>query len=113
MEWQELPEVQDCCIVRYRPGVDIQYQSNWELAHRWLKQEAELLHERFSPCIKALPVLDSPAEENAAEEFPGEDKTDDLWQNGCWRLGGSAGITTLPRHKRDSSICGEPPVTQV
>jgi len=58
MEWQELPEGQDCRIVKYKENVDVMDKSNWAEALAWLKTEAEQLHSAFSPQIKALPVFD-------------------------------------------------------
>ena len=76
LEWMELPEGQDCRIVRYHSGVNLQDQSGWEEAHKWLKQEAEAFHKAFSHRIKALPVLGSTAEENGAGGFPEQDEVD-------------------------------------
>jgi uncharacterized protein DUF4268 len=70
LEWMELPEGQDCRIVRYHSRVDLQNQSGWEEAHGWLKQEAEVFYKAFSHRIKALPVLGGTAEENGAGEYP-------------------------------------------
>lgn len=78
LEWMELPEGQDCRVVRYHPGVDIQDQSSWGAAHQWLKQKAELFHGTFSPRIKALPVLDSTVEDDGPVGFSEQDDTDDI-----------------------------------
>jgi hypothetical protein len=43
---------------------NIHNQSNWENAHRWLKEEAELFHRTFATRIKTLPALDGVAEDN-------------------------------------------------
>jgi hypothetical protein len=67
LEWQELPEGQDCRIIDYRADVDITEQSEWEEAYRWLKDKAELFHKTFSPRVKALPVLGSSTEDGASE----------------------------------------------
>lgn len=72
--WMELPEGQDCRIVRYHSGMDLQDQSGWEEAHKWLKREAELFHMAFSERIKALPVLGGTPEENGAAEYPLQDE---------------------------------------
>lgn len=65
LQWQELPDGQDCRIVRYRQGVNITEKANWEDAFRWLQNEAQLFHKAFSTCIKALPIED---EEEEPEE---------------------------------------------
>lgn len=62
LEWQDLPDAQDCRIVLYRSGVDVSDRANWEAAFAWLKSEAELFHNTFSPRIRALPILDVDAE---------------------------------------------------
>lgn len=62
LEWQELPDGQDCRIVLYRAEVDISDEANWADAFAWLKSEAELFHNTFSPRIRALPLLDVEAE---------------------------------------------------
>lgn len=59
LDWQRLPEGQDCRIIRYREGTDVTEQSQWDDAYRWLKEKGELFHTSFSPRIKALPPLDS------------------------------------------------------
>lgn len=61
LEWQELPDGQDCRIVLYRSGINISDKSNWDDAFVWLKSEAELFHKTFSPRIRALPLLDGVA----------------------------------------------------
>jgi hypothetical protein len=68
LEWQELPEKQDCRIIVHRTDVDITEQSEWEVAHRWLKDKAELFHNTFSPRVKALPVLGGSTEDGASED---------------------------------------------
>lgn len=55
LEWQELPDRRDCRIVLYRWGVDVADKTTWDDAYAWLKSEAELFHNTFSPRIKALP----------------------------------------------------------
>ena len=78
LEWQELPDGQDYRIIRYRPKMDITDQTEWEDTHRWLKNEAELFHNTFSPRIKTLPALDGLVEEDGVEEFSEDDETDNL-----------------------------------
>jgi len=65
LKWMELPDGQDCRIVRFKQPVDLRDQANWEQAHAWLKDQAEHFHRTFSPRIKALPSLDEVGEEEA------------------------------------------------
>jgi hypothetical protein len=67
LDWQELPEGQDCRIVLYRLDMDISAKSNWEEAFAWLKSEAETFHKAFSNRIKALPILDAATEDEDHE----------------------------------------------
>lgn len=71
LEWQELPEGQDCRIVLYQHDIDISQKSNWENAFEWLKTKAELFHKAFSSRIKALVIpedeLEGESEINANE----------------------------------------------
>jgi uncharacterized protein DUF4268/uncharacterized protein DUF4357 len=55
LDWQELPNKQDCRIVLYRWDIDIADKSAWGDAYAWLKSQAELFYITFSPLIKALP----------------------------------------------------------
>jgi hypothetical protein len=55
LDWQELPDKQDCRIVLYREGVDVLDKTTWNDASAWLKSEAELFHRTFSPLVEALP----------------------------------------------------------
>lgn len=55
LEWQELPDKQDCRIVLYRWDIDITDKSTWQAAYVWLKAEAELFYKTFHPIIKGLP----------------------------------------------------------
>jgi hypothetical protein len=65
LEWQELPEGQDCRIVLYRSNLDLTNKTAWNECFNWLKKEAELFHKVFSSRIKALPIED---EADDAEE---------------------------------------------
>lgn len=55
LEWEELPSRGASRIVLYRPGIDITDKSTWNDSYTWLKSEAELFHQTFTPRIKALP----------------------------------------------------------
>jgi hypothetical protein len=55
VEWQELPEGQDCRIIQYREG-DSKNKNNWESLHQWLKDRSEAFYRVFSPIIKSLPL---------------------------------------------------------
>lgn len=55
LDWQELPEKQDCRIILYRYNVDISDKKNWNDAYAWLKSEAELFYNTFVPLIGVLP----------------------------------------------------------
>ena len=47
LDWQELPEGQDCRIIQYRDG-DSKNKSSWPELHKWLKDRAELFYTAFS-----------------------------------------------------------------
>ena len=53
LDWQELPEGQDCRIKQVRKG-DSKNKSSWEELHKWLKERSENFHAVFSPRIKKL-----------------------------------------------------------
>ena len=56
LDWQELPEGQECRIIKRRDG-DTKNREEWSQLHLWLKENAEAFHNVFSPRIKDL-VLD-------------------------------------------------------
>jgi len=58
LDWQELPDGQDCRIIQYREG-DTKKESNWPEIHAWLKDRAEALHAVFAPRVKALRLDES------------------------------------------------------
>ena len=58
LEWQELPEGQDCRIIQYHDG-NSKNESEWGTLHEWLKDRAESFYKEFSPRIKKLVLLDS------------------------------------------------------
>lgn len=53
LEWQELPDGQDCRIIQYREG-DTTDKSSWPELLDWLMNAAESFHAEFSPRIKRL-----------------------------------------------------------
>ncbi len=53
LDWQELPEGQDCRIIQYRDG-DTKNISTWPELHKWLKERAESFYHVFSPIVKHL-----------------------------------------------------------
>ena len=57
LDWQELPEGQDCRIRQYRDG-DSKKKSEWAELHEWLKDRAEAFHKEFGPRVKALKLED-------------------------------------------------------
>jgi len=57
LEWQELPEGQDCRIIQYRDG-DSKSKPSWPELHQWLKDRSESFHKVFSPLIKSLDLND-------------------------------------------------------
>lgn len=58
IEWQELPDKQDCRIVLYKYDIEIRDRGNWQNAYGWFKENAEKFHKTFSPIIRSLPDLD-------------------------------------------------------
>ena len=57
LEWQELPEGQDCRIIQYHDG-DSKKNKTWPELHSWLKDRSESFHKVFSPIIKRLVIND-------------------------------------------------------
>lgn len=57
LEWQELPEGQDCRIIQYHDG-DAKNEREWPKMHEWLKERAESFYREFSPRIKQLDLSD-------------------------------------------------------
>ncbi len=57
LEWQELPEGQDCRIIQYRDG-DSKNKHTWPELHQWFKDRAEAFYNGFSPAIKKLNLND-------------------------------------------------------
>lgn len=60
LEWQELPEGQDCRIIQYHDG-DSKDRTQWATLHEWLKGRAEMFYEVFSPRIRSLDLNGSSA----------------------------------------------------
>ena len=53
LDWQELPDGQDCRIIQYRDG-DSKKQKEWPELHEWLKDRVESFHGVFGPRVKTL-----------------------------------------------------------
>lgn len=53
LSWQELPEGQDCRIIKYRTG-NTKNNKDWPEIHQWLMEQAEAFFTTFSPRIKNL-----------------------------------------------------------
>jgi hypothetical protein len=58
LDWQELPEGQDCRIVDYLKDFDPRNRSEWERGFRWLKKRAEEFRSIFGPRVRAIPGMD-------------------------------------------------------
>lgn len=71
LEWQELPDGQDCRVVLYKSNFDPTDRTAWKDGFSWLKKESELFHKVFSPRIKALPIED---DEDDDSEGKGNDQ---------------------------------------
>jgi hypothetical protein len=55
LDWQELPEGQDCRIALYMDG-DIRDREAWSRYYRWFQEHAERFHKVFSSRVKELPL---------------------------------------------------------
>jgi len=55
LDWQELPEGQDCRIILFRKG-NSKSKREWETLHQWLFEKTESFYKVFSPIIKDLPL---------------------------------------------------------
>lgn len=53
LDWQELPEGQDCRIIQFRDG-DSKNKNTWPELHEWLKERSEMFYKTFSPIVKKL-----------------------------------------------------------
>lgn len=58
LDWQELPEGQDCRIVDYLKEYDPRNRTDWERGFRWLKKRAEDFRSIFGPRVRALSLDD-------------------------------------------------------
>ena len=58
LDWQELPEKQDCRIVDYLKDFDPRNRSEWERGFRWLKKRAEEFRSVFGPRVRAITGVD-------------------------------------------------------
>ncbi len=53
LEWQELPEGQDCRIIQYRNG-DSKNQSQWPELFEWLRERTEAFFNEFNRRVKLI-----------------------------------------------------------
>ena len=60
LDWQELPEGQDCRIVDYLKDFNPSNRSEWERGFQWLKKRAEEFRSVFAPRVRAIPGVDEP-----------------------------------------------------
>jgi hypothetical protein len=58
LDWQELPDRQDCRIADYLKDFNPKNRSDWERGFSWLKKRAEEFRSVFGPRIRALPIDD-------------------------------------------------------
>ena len=57
LDWQELPEGQDCRIIKYRNG-DSKRESEWVELHSWLRDQTEAFHKTLGPLVKKLNLVE-------------------------------------------------------
>jgi len=67
LNWQELPEKQDCRIVLFKHEIDVRDRSNWSNAYSWYKEKAEIFYEAFAPIIRSLPDLENDDKDSEGE----------------------------------------------
>lgn len=53
LDWQELPEGQDCRVILYADG-DIRNKAGWDEYFQWFQDNAERFHKAFSKRVKRL-----------------------------------------------------------
>ncbi len=58
LDWQELPEKQDCRIVGYLKDFDPKHRGEWDRGFSWMKKRAEEFRSIFAPRVRALPGVD-------------------------------------------------------
>ena len=56
LQWEELPDQQDCRIAVYQDNADPENQPDWPRQHDWLAQRLNELHRVFAPRVRALEV---------------------------------------------------------
>jgi Domain of unknown function (DUF4268) len=54
LEWEELPDAQDCRIANYLNDVDPADRADWPRQHEWLAKRLNELHRVFAPRVRAL-----------------------------------------------------------
>ncbi len=57
LDWQELPNKQNCRIVLFKHEIDVRDRNNWQDTFKWFKDNAEKFHKAFSSQIRSLPDL--------------------------------------------------------
>jgi hypothetical protein len=60
LDWQELPEKQDCRIVDYLKDFDPRQRGDWDRGFGWMKKRAEEFRSVFAPRVRAVPGADEP-----------------------------------------------------
>lgn len=58
LDWQELPEKQDCRIVDYLKDFDPRHRGDWDRGFSWMKRRAEEFRSVFAPRVRAIPGAD-------------------------------------------------------
>lgn len=56
LDWQELPEKQDCRIALFKQDVDVTDKAAWPDAFKWLQQQAGIFLSVFGPRVKSLDI---------------------------------------------------------
>ncbi len=58
LDWQELPEGQDCRIAYFLDGVDPMNEAGWSRQHLWLAEQLNAMHSVFSDRVRNLNLAD-------------------------------------------------------
>ena len=54
LDWQELPEKQDCRIVDYLKDFDPRQRGDWDRGFGWMKKRAEEFRSVFAPRVRTI-----------------------------------------------------------
>lgn len=54
IDWQELPDKQDCRIVQYEYGIEVSDENKWPSFFKWMKERSEEFHKVFHPLLKDI-----------------------------------------------------------